>query len=142
VTRAHDWWKRISIEDEYNYVKLKRNKNWFKPMSDFFFLDDMDDNRIYISVSIGEVWLYFYREILIGVRDMRANQAAFLRAEPTTEDGYSHRHEITQEIVDEALKEPYTNAKPLMYLPAVELQALALQWVANGLVKHIDHALT
>jgi hypothetical protein len=99
-------------------------------MSDFFFVDDMDDERIYLSVSVGEVWLYFYKEILIGVRDM-----------PTKEDGYSHRHEITQEVVDRALKEPYPNALPIKYLPADELSALALQWVASGLIKHVDNAL-
>jgi hypothetical protein len=72
---------------------------------------------------------------------MRTNKAMFLAATPTKEDGYSHRHEITQEVVDRALKEPYPNALPIKYLPADELSALALQWVASGLIKHVDNAL-
>jgi hypothetical protein len=143
VTRAHDWWKLISIADEYDYVKLKRNKNWFKKMSDFFFLDDMDVEKNYISISIGEVWLYFYKETLIGTRDMRTNKVAFLRVdEVSKEDGYSHRHEITNEVVEQAMKEPYPVAGKPKRLPADELSALAIEWVAAGMVKHIDHALT
>jgi hypothetical protein len=111
-------------------------------MTDFFFLDDMDDERFYISVSVGEVWLYFYKEILIGVRDMRTNKVAFLRVdEQAKEDGYSHRHEITNVIVEVALKEPYPIVGAPKRLPADELSSLAMQWVAAGMVKHIDHAL-
>ena len=97
----------------------------------------------YNSVSIGEVWLYFYKQTLIGVRDMRSNKAAFLHVRERSEpDGYSHRHEIDNFVVENAMAEPYPNLDPPFRLPADELTSLALAWVANGLVKHVDHALT
>ena len=107
---------------------------------EFFFLDDMEDGIN--SVSVGEVWLYFYKQTLIGVRDMRSNKAAFLHVgKPTKPDGYSHRHEITDEIVDKATNEPYPNLEKPKRLPADDLTALAIAWVADGMVAHVDHAL-
>jgi hypothetical protein len=109
---------------------------------EFFFLDDMDAEKNYISVSIGEIWLYFYKQSLIGVRDMRSNQSAFLHAaHPTKPDGYSHRHEITREVVTRALSEPYPNLEPPKLLPADELTAVAIAWVANGMIEYVDLAL-
>lgn len=107
---------------------------------EFFFMDDMEDGIN--SVSIGEVWLYFYKQSLIGVRDMRFNRAAFLHVgKPTKPDGYSHRHEITNEIVDRATNEPYQNLETPKRLPADELTSLAIAWVAEGMVAHVDLSL-
>ena len=107
---------------------------------EFFFLDEMSDGIT--SVSVGEVWLYFYKQTLIGVRDMRNNRAVFLRVTKIPKpDGYSHRHEITYDIVLRATKEPYHNQETPKYLHADELTALAIAWVAEGLTKHVDLAL-
>ena len=135
----HKW---IKIRSKMRVWRIDRKTNVeYSSTPEFFFLDDMLPN--YNSVSIGEVWLYFYKQTLIGVRDMRFNKAAFLhiseRAEP---DGYSHRHEIDNMVVECAMVEPYPNLEPPHRLPADELTSLALAWVADGLVKHVDHALT
>lgn len=130
-------------DQEWRLHKESKKMKEINPIIDFFFLDDMDEAKNYISVSVGDVWLYFYKEILIGVRDLRINHAAFLkcRDEVLPEDGYSHRHEITQGIVEGAMKEAYPDAEPPKMLVVEDLTALAMQWVADSMVKHIDSAL-
>lgn len=114
----------------------------YSSTAEFFFLDEMDAERDYISISIGEVWLYFYKQTLIGVRDMRSNKSAFLRVDtPSKPDGYSHRHEITKETVFQATNEPYPNIEPPKYVSADDLTSIAAAWVADGLVKTVDNAL-
>jgi hypothetical protein len=109
---------------------------------DFFFIDDMDDQKNYISVSIGEVWIYFYKEIMIGVRDLRVNKAAFLKVDsPFIEDGYSHRHEITQDIVGGAMKEAYPDKEPPKMLSIDDLTSLAMQWAADSMAHQVDITL-
>jgi hypothetical protein len=111
-------------------------------MHDFFFCDELDDKREYISVSIGEVWLYFYKETLIGVRDMRCNLAAFLKPDETpNDDGYSHRIEIHEETVQFAMSEVYPDALPPKRLYSDDLTQLAFEWCADMLSKQIVVAL-
>jgi hypothetical protein len=110
-------------------------------MHDFFFCDDMDEKREYLSVSIGEVWLYFYKETLIGVRDMRSNLAAFLKHETVNNDGFSHRHEITPAIIKFAMNEAYPDAMPPKQLSSQDLTQLAFEWCADMLSHQIVVAL-
>lgn len=123
---------------------LYRVDNERTSTTDFFFLDELEEKRLYISVSVGDVWLYFWQEILIGVRDLRVNEAAFLKVDDDNrpeEDGYSHRHEITDAIVDGAMHEVYPDKHPPKRLSPAELQALAFRWVADSCVKHVEREL-
>lgn len=113
------------------------------PFADFFFLDAVDDARDYISVSVGDVWLYFYKENLIGVRDMRTSKAAYLDppVEPPKPDHYSHRHELFAGTIDGIRQEAYVDAEPPKTLAAEDLTSLALQWVADSIASQINIAL-
>lgn len=104
-----------------------------------FFMQDEVAKDI-TSFSLGEVWLYFYKEALIGVRDLEANTAFFLKAEnpPPEEDGYTHRHEITDAIVKGAIEEAYSADVTIQWLNITDLSSMAFGMVSDSLGRNID----
>jgi hypothetical protein len=131
------WAKRVNR----HYGDEKYMPNNFNPNREFFYLDDMSNDRTYNSVSVGALWLYFYKETLIGIRDMRTNDVAFLEVkERLRNDGHSHRHEIDGEVIKRAMDEAYPT-KSIKMVGYDELCGLAIQWTADSIAAHISNAL-
>lgn len=78
------------------------------------------------SFAVGQVWFYFYRETLIGVRDLDTDEGYFLNAKTKLPDnGFSSQHLITEKIVEEAVNEGVSNT-PVKYMEMTELSRKAL----------------
>lgn len=80
---------------------------------DKFFKQDLVTKKV-TSFSIGPVWLYFYRETLIGYRNMdEDNEVSFLDAStPMPDDHYTSQHLVTTAIVKEAYDEAQAEQPP------------------------------
>lgn len=119
-------------------------ENWSKAMSstnniENFFMQDVVSKDI-TSVSVGEVWLYFYKEQLICVRDLESTVAYYLKAQvpPPEDDGYTHRHEITEEIVRGSMEEAYADSVEVKWLDITDLSNMAFSMVGESIGKNID----
>lgn len=106
---------------------------------DFFFCDYQPSYNV-TSFSVGDIWLYFYKETLIAVRDITADRVWALKTNHVEPDGYSNRHEIGQKIIEMILSEVY-QAESQTLLTAPELSSQAIQLVAESIVQHVDRAL-
>jgi hypothetical protein len=91
-------------------------------MSDFlntflaarFFKQDIV--TVYVtSFSLGNVWVYFFREIPIGIRDIETDDGYFLDITKNAfpPDQYASQHLLTQEIINDALEEGVSPRPPV-----------------------------
>ena len=99
-----------------------------------FFAQDFVNGEV-SSFAIGQLWLYFYRETLIGVYYMESDDEAYIldATTPLSEDGFSSRHLITAEIIGYAANDMQAangTPKPLSLLDliakAAELTMVAM----------------
>ena len=124
---------------------LASMRNTHPDNRDFFFFDRTPGDIQ--SFSIGDVWLYFYKETLIAVRDMDAAKVWVLAyKKPELDDGYSHRHEIgpdTYRAITTSIitGEPYQGFSFATVVSAAELTTVAIELASQHIIKHIDSAL-
>ena len=93
------------------------------------------------SFAIGQLWLYFYRETLVGVRNLETDEGYFLNAKTKLPDnGFSSQHLITEKIIEGAVNEGVSNT-PVKYLEFEALADKALQMTlaeaSNMAEKHL-----
>ncbi len=78
-----------------------------------YFKQDLVSKKI-TSFSLGPIWLYFYRETLIGYRNMADEEEAYFldASTPLPDDHYTSQHLITPALVKEAYDEAQSSKPP------------------------------
>lgn len=105
----------------------------------WFFQDKVTDEVT--SFSVGEVWLYFYKECLIGVNDMTNNRRYMLKVEAKpTRDGVTSYHEVTEQIVKDAIDDLSAD-RGVEFLPRDELHEEAFKMALETFSRSIDREL-
>lgn len=79
-------------------------------VQNFFFRQDIDENdKEIVSFSIGELWLYFHKERLIGSLDISNKTALVFDPEKSkdfsTPEGYTSAHEITAKTMAKVIED-------------------------------------
>lgn len=103
----------------------------------YYFKQDLVNEDV-TSFSAGNVWLYFFRETLIGYRDMAdESQTRFLDAsKPLENDNYTSRHLITPAIVKSAYAEAESPNPPQL----ISMEEL-VNHAMRGVVASVDHMI-
>jgi hypothetical protein len=107
-----------------------------------FFSQDLVSKRV-TSFSCGNIWLYFFRETLIGVRDMEDdNRAYFLDVSKKRleNDHYTSQHLIDEKLVREAHEEAQASIPPKM-VTKDEVARKAVQLCAESLHNLIHNTM-
>jgi len=76
--------------------------NTVKPLDNFFYCDPMTHDIT--SFSIGELWMYFYKEILVAVTHLSDSSYSVILDIPENgfdHDGFSARGELTSQVLSE-----------------------------------------
>jgi hypothetical protein len=118
-------------------------------MSDFlntflaarFFKQDIV--TVYVtSFSLGNVWVYFFREIPIGIRDIETDDGYFLDITKNAfpPDQYASQHLLTQEIINDALEEG-VSPRPPVFVKHDDFPQLMLKIGFRAFERLIDKGL-
>lgn len=112
-------------------------------MANYFFRDYITEDIM--SYCIGEVYLYHYKENLIGVRDMRNQTAYFLNTEtiPAETTMYPPTiKQITEEHIKDSIDEIDRGNEKLVRLDISDLVTKAREVIAAEIANDIDTLLT
>ena len=110
------------------------------PLMRFFSQDPVDADIT--SFSIGDVWNYMYREILIGQINQRNRTGVFLRFDkPLYNDGFTSQHLMTPAHIAKAVEDSILEPSSITYLEHGELVAHAFKAVAEELTMNVDERL-
>ena len=88
------------------------------------------------SVGYGEVWIYFFKETLIGVRDVRNAKAAFLKVETKNETTTAMSptlEYLTDAHIREAIDEMRNDGEVVEFFHINELGDIAVAYFAAEL---------
>lgn len=94
-----------------------------------------------VAYGIGNVWLYHYKENLIGVRNIEIKEAYFVRKEdiPVEDERWSPTiRQITAEHIKECITDVDMPEEKLQYIPMEDLAAKAFHLVTHEITTKID----
>lgn len=97
------------------------------------------------SYGIGSVWVYHFKETLIGVRDIETRQAWFVELSTTkenTQDYVPTLEQLKEEHISEAINEIRRDGETLKYIPMNEIMGKAKELVMHELSREMDAKLT
>lgn len=107
--------------------------------ANFFFRDFVSEDVI--SVSVGMVWLYFFKETLIGVRHTKKKVAWFVRLEstkPMSSTLVPTIEFLTEEHIRDAVNEVDKTDEKTEFVDFEDMLSKAAELVANEMSEFID----
>jgi len=118
----------------------KEIPNVNNPLMRFFSQDPV--NADLTSFSIGDVWLYMYRETMVGFIHMESREGWFMDwKEPLFNDGFSSQHLLTKDHVKACVEDTMIDHDKIHYLEHGELVAHAFKAVCDECVARVDEAM-
>lgn len=110
------------------------------PLMRWFSQDPVDSDIT--SFSVGEVWLYMYREVLVGYINQRERKGWFMRFDKSLyHDGFTSQHLLTPAHIKIAVDDSMLEATDVKYLEHAEMVEAAFRAVADEISSHIQEAL-
>lgn len=96
---------------------------------EIYFMNDQVTEDI-TSVGFGEVWMYFYKETMIGVRDARNKVSFFMTADSKSETKAPMAPtlaNLTEDHIREAIEEHDQSSEKCTRVPMVDLFSHAVR---------------
>lgn len=97
------------------------------------------------SFSVGEVWMYFYKETLIGVREMHKNVSTFVTLDTKTKSAYPRPptlEYLSEDDILEAIHEVQTTNETIRYTHVDDIFAVATDAIAREIKRMVTAAIT
>lgn len=119
---------------------MSENSIW---QDNYFFRDYVTEDIL--SYGIGPVWLYHFKETLIGVRDTEIKEAYFVKLDSIPEHKAQYVptiEQLTEAHINEAIEEIDRQGEKLDYLPINEIMSKAKELVLQELGREMDVQLT
>lgn len=119
---------------------MSENTVW---QDNYFFRDYVTEDIL--SYGVGPVWLYHFKETLIGVRDTEAKVAFF--ADINTVKDFKGQYvptidQLTEAHIKEAIEEIDRQGETLNYLPINEVMRKAKELALQEFGREMDAQLT
>ena len=119
---------------------MSENTVW---QDNYFFRDYVTEDIL--SYGMGPVWLYHFKETLIGVRDTETKEAFF--AEINTVKDFKAQYvptidQLTDAHIKEAIEEIDRQGETLNFMPINEVMRKAKELAAREIGREMDALLT
>lgn len=110
------------------------------PLMRWFSQDPVDTDIT--AFSSGDVWLYMYRETLIGFINQRDQKGWFMRWDkPLYYDGFTSQHLLTRDHIKTAVDDTMIDNGSISYLEHAEMVEAAFRAVSEEISSHIEERL-